>query len=239
VKLRESIKEKVFCVYKITNLINGKIYIGKTYDVNIRWKSHLYACTNKKNQCKPLYKSINEYRADNFTIEELEGNFTEQEAFNREIFWIQALDSKNPEIGMNLSSGGSGASGCKYKWSEDSRKKICGAGNHNFGKPLTEECKAKLSIALSGANNPFYGRKHSEETIELLKNKQISDETKKLISEAARGSNHGHSKLTEEDVIKMRELFATGTSQKDLAEMFNVKRHTINQIVHRKRWKHI
>ena len=48
-------------IYKITNKINGKIYVGETCNVNKRWKEHLHAA--KKNICKnrPLYKAINKY----------------------------------------------------------------------------------------------------------------------------------------------------------------------------------
>lgn len=237
-KLRELLQEENFCVYKITNLINGKIYIGKTFNINTRWEKHIKIAENKEEKAyQYLHKSINKYGVENFIIEELENNLTEQESFEKEKFWIKTLNSKNCDVGMNLTDGGEGASG--LKWSEHSRDKIRGENNHNFGKELSLETKEKLSQALSGENNPFYNKKHSEETIIFLKNRPISEEQRKLSSEGTRGSNSPRAKLTEEKVLKIREMFSNGISQKNISELFGVKRHTINQIVNRVRWRHI
>lgn len=58
-------------VYKITNNINGKMYIGKTQyaDANKRWKEHLSDAKKSKNANRPIYKAINKYGPENFTFE--------------------------------------------------------------------------------------------------------------------------------------------------------------------------
>lgn len=58
-------------VYKITNNINGKIYIGKTQhtDANKRWKEHLSDMKKRKNEHRPLYSAMNKYGIENFTFE--------------------------------------------------------------------------------------------------------------------------------------------------------------------------
>jgi hypothetical protein len=85
-----------------------------------------------------------------------------------------------------------------------------------------------------------FGKKHSKEVIEFLKNREISKEQRKLSSEGARGSNNAHSKFTERDVLKMREMFATGNySQTELAKIFGTKPNVVSQIVNRIRWTHI
>lgn len=53
------------------------------------------------------------------------------------------------------------------------------------------------------------------------------------------GSNHGRSKLTEDDVRKIRELHEKGWRHKSIAVMFGVIQQNISMIVNRKRWKHI
>ena len=55
----------------------------------------------------------------------------------------------------------------------------------------------------------------------------------------AKGSNNGSSKLTEEDVLKIRKLASDGISSKDIAEQFNISRGNCNSIIARKYWKHI
>lgn len=57
--------------------------------------------------------------------------------------------------------------------------------------------------------------------------------------ETAKGEQIGASVLTEQDIYKIRYLYSNGMMQKDIAEMFPVKRQCITKIVNRKRWKHI
>lgn len=57
-------------IYKITNLINNKCYIGKTErTINERWKEHL---KKSKSLDLPLYRALNKYGIDNFQIEQIE-----------------------------------------------------------------------------------------------------------------------------------------------------------------------
>jgi hypothetical protein len=54
------------------------------------------------------------------------------------------------------------------------------------------------------------------------------------------GENNGRSKLTKEDVLKIRELYSLGNfTQKQLGEMFNVAYGTVKKIINRERWSHI
>lgn len=94
-------------IYKITNKINGKIYVGQSIDIDRRWKEHRWDCVNpnvtdynsKKN------RALRKYGVDNFIFEVLEE--TDEEDLNqREIFWITTLDTVNN--GYNLSNGGHG-----------------------------------------------------------------------------------------------------------------------------------
>ena len=48
-------------VYKITNNITGKFYIGSSIDINKRWKSHINASKNPKYNHLELYKDFNKY----------------------------------------------------------------------------------------------------------------------------------------------------------------------------------
>lgn len=226
----------MFFIYKITNIKNGKIYIGKTLNVNERWEKHLELAKYKGYSY--LHKSINKYGAENFSIESIEEVEFEQDSFEREKFWIKELNSNNSKIGMNLTNGGEGASG--LKWSENSRDKIRGENNHNFGKELTAETKEKLSKSLSGGNNPFYGKIHSKETLDFLKNREISNDLRNIISIGCRGQNQWNAKFSDEDILEIRKKWDNKEcSQTELAKQYNVKPNTINQIVNRKRWTHI
>lgn len=144
-----------FYLYKITNLINNKIYFGKTNNITKRWSKHKYAAKNKsKNDFSYLHRSMLKYDYNNFVIEKLLEFDTEKEVFDAETTFIKKYGSKNSEIGYNLTFGGEGSSGYKH----------------------TSENKKKMSILkqgiFNGSSNPFYGLKHSEETKINLSKKQ-------------------------------------------------------------------
>lgn len=98
-------------IYKITNQINGKVYIGKTvYDIKKRWKEHQLDC--KREQCKnhPFYRALNKYGPDNFVVEEVEQcDISALE--EREIYWIKyyrAYVGWDDCNGYNATKGGDG-----------------------------------------------------------------------------------------------------------------------------------
>ena len=87
-------------VYKITNLINGKIYVGQTkFSVEKRFLQHA-----KANSI--IGAAIRKYGAENFKIEVIEVCKTFLELNEREIFWIEKLNCKVPN-GYNVADGGS------------------------------------------------------------------------------------------------------------------------------------
>jgi len=93
-------------IYKITNNINGKIYIGKTlYSIEKRWSEHFNDCTRRKNENRPLYRAMIKYGIENFQIEKLE-ECSEQEVNEREQYWIEKLNSF--KYGYNATLGGDG-----------------------------------------------------------------------------------------------------------------------------------
>lgn len=103
-----------FYVYKVTNILNGKIYIGKTRNVKTRWLAHVRAAKYKrKNDYGYFHRAINKYKKENFKVEELESYETEELAFDGEKKYIKLLDARNKKIGYNLTDGGNGPSGIK------------------------------------------------------------------------------------------------------------------------------
>ena len=61
-------------VYKITNNINGKVYIGiTTCSLEYRWSKHVTESRNENNT-KHLYKAMRKYGLDNFSIEQIDSS---------------------------------------------------------------------------------------------------------------------------------------------------------------------
>ena len=86
-------------VYKITNLLNGKIYVGQTKKtLDKRFKEHSKAKT-------VIGAAIRKYGAENFKIEVIEFCQNFLELNEREIFWIEKLNCKVPN-GYNVADGG-------------------------------------------------------------------------------------------------------------------------------------
>jgi len=96
-------------IYKITNLVNNKIYIGKTVvSEPRRWQAHVwYAHNDIKKDCPYLCNAINKYGKENFKREIIE-EIDDKNLFEREIYWINYYASNNHEIGYNLDNGGIG-----------------------------------------------------------------------------------------------------------------------------------
>lgn len=141
-------------VYKITNTINGKIYIGKhsTDDIEDGYMGSGI-------RVKQAYQK---YGLECFSKEIIQFYTSEEELNQGEIYWIAQFNSTAPEIGYNLTYGGDGGTP-----TEEARRKISeslkGRRAWNKGKQMSEEQKRKISISNKGKNNPMYGKPLSEE----------------------------------------------------------------------------
>jgi group I intron endonuclease len=92
-------------IYKVTNNVNGMIYIGKTKRPLItRWKQH---CSDAKKPMKRfrLHEDIINFGKDNFTIEKIDEATTDEEACEKEKYWIKQYKCIYPN-GYNVSRGG-------------------------------------------------------------------------------------------------------------------------------------
>ena len=179
-------------VYKITNTINGKSYIGISIHEpeKRRIKDHLSGHGNQD-----IADDINIYGKDAFTYEILEANVFDELVPDLEVAYIASFNTVAPH-GYNQNSGGSHAIP-----SEETRRKMSEANKGKKRTPHTAETKQKISEAnrgkirtpetrhkLSEANK---GKTHSEETRRKLskahKGKTLSEKTRRKMSEAQRG----------------------------------------------------
>lgn len=141
-------------IYKITNLLNWKCYIGQTIqDPEIRWKNHIRdSKSDKRGHCKKLYRAFKKYNLDYFSFEVIAtvDRYDEKEVHQildeLEIYYIEYYDSIN--WGYNIEEGGSGHSTRRFLYLEYDRE-----GN------LLDVWKATENInACNYASNLKYGR---------------------------------------------------------------------------------
>lgn len=181
---------KNYVVYKITNNINGKIYIGMTNDVKRRWRYEgiEYRPPLKSDRHRPFWNAIQKYGWDNFTKEIIISGLTKEDAFEKERQMIKEFDSTNKKIGYNLSPGGNG--GVVYK--------VHPRGM--LGKTHTLENKNKHRLFMSDKrNNPMYngqtiwGVTHPHPR--GMKGKHHTEEKRKQISETLKRKGHAKKKV--------------------------------------------
>ena len=103
-------------IYKITNLVNHKVYIGKTQlSIEERFKEHVRDSRRECEEKRPLYDAMNKYGVENFVIELIEDNISDEDINNKEQFYIKQYNSY---IGFENSNGYNatlGGDGKKYK----------------------------------------------------------------------------------------------------------------------------
>ena len=125
-------------IYRITNTINNKFYIGQTiFPLIIRWRRH-----KSSKRYDYLHNSIRKYGPDAFSTEIIEDNICDIDILNeREAYWISFYNTTNPLIGYNARSGGENSIP-----NEVTRKKLSAASK---GKCKSEEHKLAISKAKS------------------------------------------------------------------------------------------
>jgi group I intron endonuclease len=99
-------------IYKITNIINNKSYIGKTEkNIEERFKEHKKDINRRLFEKRPLYHAMNKYGIENFKIELLEKTNKPEE---REKYYIKYYDTFNSKKGYNATIGGDGKAWLDY-----------------------------------------------------------------------------------------------------------------------------
>lgn len=112
-------------IYKTTNLLDGKIYIGKASGRRARKSWYI-------GSGKWLKRAILKYGRENFKRCVIDVAESKLDQSRKEVFWIAFYDARNPLIGYNLGPGGEGNGGI---WK----------GRHH-----TEEAKQKISLTRTG-----------------------------------------------------------------------------------------
>lgn len=97
--------KKISGIYKITNKLNNKIYIGQSKWIKTRLTEHRNDLRNNKHQNQHLQNAWNKYKGENFKFEILE-ECSIDELDDKEIYWIKYYDSCNRSMGYNIESGG-------------------------------------------------------------------------------------------------------------------------------------
>ncbi len=210
-------------IYGIKNLINNKIYVGKTgMNFGDRWDSHKALLKSGKHDNPHLQNAWNKYGAENFEFFIIEECSLEQ-LNEREMYWIEYY--RELDLSYNIHDGGDGGINLGKHLSAETKKKIGEKNKVNMtGRKASDETRKKMSESHKGI---LAGRKQTDEAKEInsLSHQKYAEEHPK--------------KLTVEDVIAIRAAHNNGESCASIARRYNVSPQCINDICNYKRWKQI
>lgn len=212
-------------IYKITNLINGHSYIGKSKNIYERWSEHkresqLPESTwekNKRHEQTQLHKAMRKYGVNQFSYEIIE-ECSLEELDKKEIYWIAYYNTYLDKNHYNMTPGGDGYN--------------CGSGENAPGCKITQQ---ECNLIKEG-----------------LKNRMTANEILKIVPNATRGIitsiNYGHSWFdlnetyplsirngnrlwSQEEAMAIRQKYSEGINLQDLAEQYGGSPDTIKDLI--------
>jgi GIY-YIG catalytic domain/NUMOD3 motif len=223
-------------IYLVTNIDNGKIYVGKsTQRLKKRISNHYQ---NSKISNSHFYNALKKYPKENFNWEileeiEIENKILLNEKLNKlEKLYIERFNSTNRDVGYNMTTGGEGCF-LMEDVKEKIRKAQIGENNSmykkipwnkglkgymvpwNKGIPCEEETKKKISKnrkgKTAGKNHPMYGKHQTEEAKQKISKSKIGvpmhEKTKEALKKANTGSIPWNKGLTKETDERVRKNY--------------------------------
>lgn len=133
-------------VYQIKNKVDGKVYVGSSVNIERRWKSHISELNKGCHNNAHLQNAWNKYGENVFEFSILELT-TREDLRSRENYYLQLLRCTDRNIGYNMLSD----------------------TNVGLGVRASDEVRQKISAACSGKLNGNYGRKHTEEELQRMR----------------------------------------------------------------------
>lgn len=205
-------------IYKITNLINDKIYIGRSVNLKSRKSKHKTKISNTI-----ISRAIRKYGHDNFLFEVIE--YCEiDKLVEREGYYLDLLQPFRENNGYNILKDSSIGGWLGMLHTSEARSKMSeskkGIIPWNKGKKGVQECSDETRKLMSenniGEKNPFYGKKHS-------------DETKNKISDKNKGRDHSHEYRSVIQIDKNTlNIIKIWNSIADVYKYFNAPLHNSN-----------
>lgn len=178
-------------IYKVTNTINGKVYIGQTINsLSRRWNGH---CGSRSKSAISL--AIKKYGKENFIIKEIDGanSLTELNYLEEHYIYINNCIAPN---GYNLTNGG-----LNHIRSEETRKKLSiahtGRPSPRKGILMSDEQKSKLK-------GRVFTKEHRDNIGKTSKGRYPSEESRRKMSKSRMGNKYSVGrKLSQETIDKM------------------------------------
>lgn len=215
-------------IYKATNLVNGKVYIGQTIR-SLRYRKRQHNANHKNPKFTwHFYKSMRKYGKKNFKWSIIDAAKTIEELNKKEEYWIKSYKSTNQKYGYNKTYGGN-------------------------NKKMFKSTKDKISKANSGkirpqshCDNISKAKKGKPQSIETRLAKSLATKGRKLTPEqnkrktlAQTGEKNHQAKLSNEDVKNIKIRIQNGETNTEIAKDYPVSHKMISVIRMGRCWRHI
>jgi group I intron endonuclease len=229
--------ERLHYIYKITNTINNKTYIGQTVSVKSRWQDH------KRGMEKPtqiIHHAFIKHGFDNFIFDIVAVCFDQDAANNAETTIVLQENSLAPN-GYNVTNGGYNS-----PKTDEWKAKVSGKNSYLYGKKILPQTFTALQAGKKnklielGKTSFSQGYHHTEITKNIIKEKRakqdmswrkgqsFSEETKKLMSIKKM-------KLTFQEI---EAIIQDCRSHKKIALQYSISSASVSRIKNGKQYKH-
>lgn len=227
-------------IYKWRNLINNKVYIGKSVDIAKRIREYRYEIN--RGHTRPIVSALRKYGFENFEFSIIEqcDELSNEELLQREQYWMDYYDSQNPDKGYNLLD------------STETPAEVYSQGSKNVKARLNEDKVLAIREMIYLQNIPpaeVYKMFANEVSYDAFVKAHRGDTWKNVDTSMIRNINSEvdrkgkpKAKLTKEDVLEIRRL--SEQEKWTISEIYDkylgvCTRGTIKRVVNYETWKNV
>lgn len=213
-------------IYKITNVVNCKIYVGSTTNFDKREEKHLYMLNNDKHINKRLQEDWNKCGQFAFTFRIIE-IITDKDCLNeREIYWIRELKTENSNYGYNF----------PIRSRKLTIKDVVKIKKRIIDGECVNTLANEFGVSVSTINDIKYER------IWTNISPRLSRDIARHNTKQNRAKSNNHTKAKKLDIKKVKEIkkmIDDEIPHKTIAEIFNVSRPMISNIKRGLSWNDV